>query len=75
MNVLGFIPARSGSKGVKNKNIRLIKGKPLLEFTVFSALEAKNEGILSDVIVSTDSKEYIELIKDYKIYRDYLRTK
>ena len=75
MRVLGVIPARSGSKGVKNKNIRLIKGKPLLEFSVFTALEAKKEGILSDVILSTDSKEYLELIKDYEIYKDYLRPK
>ena len=75
MNVLGVIPARSGSKGVKNKNIRPINGKPLLEYSVFTALEAKKEGILSDVIVSTDSKEYLALLKDYEIYKDYLRPK
>tara|TARA_A100001388_G_scaffold178967_1_gene134009 strand:+ start:1196 stop:1948 length:753 start_codon:yes stop_codon:yes gene_type:complete len=75
MRVLGVIPARSGSKGVKNKNIRLIKGKPLLEYSVFTALEAKKEGILSDVILSTDSREYLELLKDYEIYKDYLRPK
>ena len=75
MNVLGIIPARSGSKGVKNKNIRPIKGKPLLEYSVFTALEAKKENILSDIILSTDSREYLELLNDYDIYKDYLRPK
>lgn len=75
MNVLGIIPARSGSKGVKNKNIRPIKGKPLLEYSVFTALEAKKENILSDIILSTDSREYLDLLKDYDIYKDYLRPK
>ena len=50
MSNLAFIPARSGSKGVKNKNVSLIKGVPLLEFTVYTAIKAKEAGIVSDVL-------------------------
>jgi len=75
MRVLGFIPARSGSKGVPDKNIKPIKGIPLIEFTVFAAVIAKSKKILSDVIVSTDSHEYLSHVKHYDIERDYLRPK
>ena len=40
-NIIGFIPARSGSTRVKNKNIRLINGRPLIYWTVFKALKSK----------------------------------
>jgi len=52
--ILGVIPARSGSTGVKNKNIREIDGKPLIEYTIKSA---KNSELLNDFLVSTDSDE------------------
>lgn len=54
--VLGLIPARGGSKGVPNKNIKQINGKPLIIWTIDRALESK---LIDKVIVSTDS----ELIK------------
>jgi len=54
MRILGLIPARGGSKGVPNKNIRLLGGKPLLCYTAESALEA---ACLDRTIVSTDSME------------------
>ena len=53
MKILGFIPARSGSKGVKNKNIKEIKRVPLIEFTVFTAIKSMEKGYLSDVLVSS----------------------
>ena len=49
-----IIPARAGSKGVTNKNIRNIGGKPLIYYTIKSALESK---IFSHVIVSTEDKK------------------
>ena len=67
MKVLGFIPARSGSKGVLDKNIRTIKKVPLLEFSVYAAVHAKNLGILDDVVVSTDSEHYLSLVNHYAI--------
>jgi CMP-N-acetylneuraminic acid synthetase len=72
---LAFIPARSGSKGVKDKNIRLIKGIPLIEYTVAFACDAKNKGLFSDVFVSTDSEEYLSTVCDYDIVQGYLRPK
>jgi CMP-N,N'-diacetyllegionaminic acid synthase len=54
MRVLGLIPARGGSKGVPRKNIRLLCGKPLLEYTAQAALAARR---LSRVILSTDDEE------------------
>lgn len=54
MKVLGIIPARGGSKGLPGKNIKILAGKPLLAYTVESALKANH---LSKVILSTDDPE------------------
>lgn len=56
--ILGLIPARGGSKGVPNKNIRIIYGKPLIVWTIEKALQSY---LLDEVIVSTDS-EYIAAV-------------
>jgi CMP-N-acetylneuraminic acid synthetase len=58
MKVLGIIPARGGSKSVPRKNIRLLGGKPLLAYTVESALGSKS---LSKVILSTEDNEIAEI--------------
>ena len=55
------------------KNIRKIGGVPLLEFSVFCACEAMAQGYISDVLVSTDSVEYLDLLSQYNIVKDYLR--
>ena len=52
--VLGIVPARGGSKGVPGKNVRLLAGRTLLEYTARAAREA---GVLDRVILSTDSPE------------------
>ena len=52
MNYVAIIPARSGSKGIKNKNLRKISGKSLVEIAI---LEAKKSKYISKIIVSTDS--------------------
>jgi CMP-N-acetylneuraminic acid synthetase len=57
-----IIPARSGSKGVPNKNIRLLKGKPLLVWAIEAAKGAK---LVDEVYVSTDSTRYGELAEEY----------
>jgi len=56
--ILGVIPARGGSKGVPRKNIRLLAGKPLLQYTVEAALAATR---LSRVILSTEDEEIAEV--------------
>jgi CMP-N-acetylneuraminic acid synthetase len=58
MRVLGLIPARGGSKGVPRKNIRLLCGKPLLQYSVEAGLSARR---LSDVVMSTDDEEIAEV--------------
>jgi len=50
---LAVIPARSGSKGIKDKNTRKINGKPLIYYSI---REAKKSKLIDKVIVSTDSK-------------------
>lgn len=55
MNNLAIIPARSGSKGLKDKNIKLLNNKPLIAYSIEAA---KESGIYSHIMVSTDSVEY-----------------
>lgn len=54
MNVLGLIPARGGSKGIPRKNIRVLGGKPVINWTIEAA---KASLFLSRVVVSTDDLE------------------
>lgn len=56
--VVALIPARAGSKGVINKNIRELNGSPLIAYTIQAALQSK---FIDDVYVSSDS----ETIRDY----------
>ena len=59
--VLGLIPARGGSKGVPGKNIKVICGKPLIVWTIESALQS---ALLDKVIVTTDSEEIAEIARN-----------
>ena len=54
MKILAVIPARAGSKGIPNKNIRIISGHPLIYYSIKNALSST---LITDVIVSTDSPE------------------
>lgn len=58
--VVAFIPARSGSKRIKNKNIRELDGKALISYTIESALDV---GAFDEVVVSTDALEIAEIAK------------
>lgn len=70
--ILAVIPARSGSKGVPNKNIKLLNGKPLMAYTVECA---KESCIFSDIIVSTDSEEYAQIARKYGASVPFLRSR
>lgn len=59
MNIVGLIPARGGSKGVYRKNIKLLAGKPLIQYTIEAALGAG----LSQLVVSTDDQEIADVAK------------
>jgi CMP-N,N'-diacetyllegionaminic acid synthase len=58
MRILGLIPARGGSKGVPRKNIRMVCGKPLLQYTAEAALAAHS---LETVVLSTEDAEIAEV--------------
>lgn len=70
MKILGIIPARGGSKGIPKKNIKLLGGIPLLEYTAKSALASK---FLSRVILSSDDSEIIEVAKNLGIEVPFIR--
>lgn len=69
-NILGLIPARGGSKGIRGKNIRPLLGKPLIAYTIESALKS---GVLGRVIVSTDSLKIKKLSQRYGAECPFLR--
>lgn len=54
MRILAVIPARAGSKGIPNKNIRIIGGHPLIYYSIRNALTSK---LITDIVVTTDSPE------------------
>lgn len=58
--IIAIIPARSGSKGLRNKNIKEMNGKPLISYTIEAAIKSN---IFDDIIVSTDSQEYADIAK------------
>nr|WP_318717315.1 acylneuraminate cytidylyltransferase family protein [uncultured Treponema sp.] len=62
MNKIAIIPARSGSKGLKDKNIIDLCGKPLLAYSIEAAL---NSGLFEKVILSTDSEKYAQIGKSF----------
>ena len=61
--VLGVIPARGGSKGVPRKNLRVVGGRPLIEWTIETARTAVEAGVLSRCIVTTDDTEIAEVAR------------
>ena len=72
MDILCIIPGRSGSKGLKNKNILKINGSTLIEIAYNVAKKSK---IFEDIILSTDSKKYLQLISDKNLEKPFLRPK
>jgi CMP-N,N'-diacetyllegionaminic acid synthase len=71
MRNLAIIPARSGSKGLKDKNIKLLNSKPLLAYTIEAARES---GIFDEIMVSTDSREYADIAKRWGANVPFLRS-
>jgi N-acylneuraminate cytidylyltransferase/CMP-N,N'-diacetyllegionaminic acid synthase len=67
---VAIIPARGGSKGVKNKNIKLLNGIPLIAYTIKAA---KESGIFDKIIVSTDSKDIADIALQYGAEVPFLR--
>ena len=68
--ILAITLARGGSKGVKNKNIKLINGIPLIGYTIREALKSK---YIDRYIISTDSKKILKIAKKFKAEVPFLR--
>ncbi len=70
MNILVTICARGGSKGVKDKNIRPLMGKPLIAYSIE---QAKRWARTTDIVVSTDSEAIAAVAKEYGAQVPFLR--
>ncbi len=68
--ILGIICVRSGSKGIKNKNLLKINGKTLLEIAIS---QAKKSNLLDRLIISTDSKKMIAIAKKLNVEVPFVR--
>ena len=68
--ILAIIPAREGSKGIKNKNIKLFNNKPLIYWSIKLAKECK---YINRIICSTDSKKYAKIASQCGAETPFLR--
>ena len=71
MKRIAVIPARSGSKGLKDKNIKELNGKPLIAYSIECA---NNSGMFDKVFVSTDSQKYADIAIRYGADASFLRS-
>ena len=69
---LGFIPARKGSQGIKNKNIILLKKKKLIEYSIKSSVKSR---LIDQTFVSTDDQRILNLSNTFKKVNFYKRLK
>lgn len=69
-NILAIIPARGGSKDIPGKNIKLLGGKPLMQYTVEAARESR---LLSRVILSSEDTAIIEVAKALEVEVPFVR--
>ena len=67
-----IIPARSGSKRIKDKNLKKFFGKPLIYYSIKLAIRSK---VFNDIIVSTDSKKIEKIAKNLGANVPFLRSK
>ncbi|MBM3910898.1 MAG: acylneuraminate cytidylyltransferase family protein [Thaumarchaeota archaeon] len=72
MQILAIIPARGGSKGIRNKNIRILGGKPLIAHTIIAAKKSK---YINKVIVNTDDKKISNISRSYGANVPFLRPR
>ncbi|MEM7096813.1 MAG: acylneuraminate cytidylyltransferase family protein [Pseudomonadota bacterium] len=62
MKAVAFVPARSGSVRVPDKNVRVLGEHPLIAYTISAALDS---GVFDEVVVSTDSETYADIARHY----------
>ena len=64
LKILGIVPARKGSKGIRNKNFVKVNNKRLIDYTL---IEAKKSKLLTKIALTTDDDRIIKLSKKYKL--------
>jgi pseudaminic acid cytidylyltransferase len=72
MNAIAIIPARGGSKRIPRKNIRDFCGKPIIAYSIETALQS---GCFEEVMVSTDDEEIAEIARKYGALIPFMRSK
>ena len=70
LRVLGFVTARGGSKGLPGKNLRDLCGKPLIAWSIETALRSET---IDELVVSTDSQEIADVSRRYGAEVPFLR--
>ena len=70
LRVVGLVPARGGSKRIPGKNVRPLRGHPLIAYTISAALRS---GVFSDVVVSTEDEEVAAVARRYGASVPFLR--
>jgi CMP-N,N'-diacetyllegionaminic acid synthase len=71
LKILGIIPARGGSKGIPQKNLRKILGKPLIQYSIDTAKKSK----INKIIVSTDDHKIVKFVQSQDVEVPFLRPK
>ena len=66
-SIIGFIPARGGSKRIPNKNLKKLAGKPLLAYTIEAAVQSE---LFTDIIVSSDNRGILDLASEMGVNVD-----
>lgn len=76
MKILFMLPARSGSKGIKDKNIKELNGKPLMYYAIHAIKESDSyQKHICTVMVNTDSQQYAEIARECGAEVPFLRSK
>jgi CMP-N-acetylneuraminic acid synthetase len=71
LKILAVIGIRSGSSSIKNKNIKILGKRPLVEWIIRTAKKSK---LINKIVISTDSKKYVKIVKNLKVDA-YIRPK
>ena len=71
-NIWAIIAARSGSKSIRDKNIKLLNKKPLIAYTIISAIKSR---VFKKILVLTDSIKYAKIAKKYGAEIPFIRPK
>ncbi len=75
MRTLCVVPARSGSKGLRKKNLVQLLGRPLLAWTADVAVQGVSEGLWERAVLSTDTEEIATLGRSHGLETPFLRPK